>query len=236
MKFKITKAEYDALSDDFKSEYSPAGNDYILSLEGGPDAKAGEKFEKERDRRRAAEKRAQDAEAKITELEDQFSDTAAAINTATKRATDAETKLKAAEEKYVAYVTKAEVDAAANKLAANLAPNAAKVLFPHVRARLALDMADTNAPRVVVLGDDGKPSDKKLEDLEKEFRDNKDFAGIIVTSRASGGNASRGAPIAPGNGFPAGGAGVSSPKSLADMRPSELAASLEAKVEARRRA
>lgn len=232
MKFKLTKEEHAALPDALKGEYDPVGNDYVLSLEGGPDAKASEKVDGERSRRRAAEKRANDAEARIAELEEQFADTKAAISKADKKTAEAVARAEKAEKKHVDYLTRMEVDTAAAKLAGELSATSAKLLLPHVRERLALDLTDPEAPKVVVLDAAGKPApDKKLEDLAKEFRDNKDFAGIITQSRASGGNASRSTMTAPGNGIPA--IGAQPQKPLSEMRPGDLLANIEARRAAR---
>lgn len=226
IKFKLTKAEYDKLDDTLKGEYTLVGDSATLDLEGGPDAKAGDKFAAERDRRRAAEKRANDAESKITELEDKFGDVNTTIAQYDKKVAAAEKKAADAEAKYTGYVSTNVVDKVASDLAGKLSKTAPKLLLPHIKARLAADFTG-ESPTTVVLGADGKPSTVTLDALEKEFRDNKEFAAIITVSQASGGGASLRGTNNNGNaGFAGnnGNGGNQGPAPLATMNSRDLAA------------
>lgn len=235
LRFKISKAEYEKLPEEIKAEYTLSGDNATLDLEGGPDPKAADKLTSERDRRRAAEKRAADAESKVTELEDKFSDSAASIAKVEKRATEAEKKAADAAALHTNYVRKTTLDTTAQSLAEKLSKTSAKVLLPHITARLDMDMTDPNAPKVVVKGADGNASSTTLDQLEKEFRDNKDFSGIITASLASGGGASRQVPT--GGHAQSGPTGIpQQPGTRADDLGSMRASDLKAQIDARRAA
>lgn len=203
--YKVSKEVYGTLSEEMKAEYSLVGSEYVLDLDGGPDAKAGAKLDAERSRRRAAEKRATDAEAKVTELEDSYSDTSAAIAAANKKAETAEQKLTAANTAHNTYLETSMLDGEALKIATALNKQSPKMFIPHLRAQLGLDTSDPLKPVVYVKGDDGKRSDKTVADLEKNFRDNKEWSPYIMASQASGGGASKPGG-ANGNGIPGSGA------------------------------
>ena len=67
-----------------------------------------------------------------------------------------------------------------------------------IKARLDLEIAD-GVPITRVLDAAGKPSALSLDDLKKEFVDNKSYAAIIKASDANGGGAG---PSSDGNGVP----------------------------------
>lgn len=222
LKFKLTKAEYEGLNEVLKEEYVASGGGYTLDVDGGlpADPKADEKFTKERDRRRAAEKRATEAETKITELEDR-------PDVATLEAKHAKELKKVTEERdgirntYNKYADSKERDAIATDLANKLAPKGAKVLKPHILERLQVDMTG-DAPKTVILKD-GKPSEMTVDQLAQEFRDNKDFSAIVVASQASGGHTKQPAPTG-GSGIPsqAGQSQIPGPTPASQLSPSQM--------------
>ena len=98
------------------------------------------------------------------------------------------------------------------------------LLDPHVRSKLDVEFGD-EGPKLVIKGDNGQPVDMTVEDFEKSVVDNPAYKSIIVESRASGGGAAdEQSGDRKGGAFPAANNGGS--KSLADMDPAELAASL----------
>ena len=233
LKFKITKAEYDKLPDVIKDEYVLTGDSAQLDLEGAPpaaDPKASEKFTNERDKRRAAEKRAKEAEEKLSELEAKAGDVAALETKQAKEVKKLADERDAATKKYTDYAAKSLKDGVAGDLATKLAgPNAA-IIRPHILSRVTVDMTG-DEPKTVFLDKDGKPSALTADDVAKEFRDNKDFSAIIVGTRASGGGASRTGPSGNGNPgqpqqqqrtLPPG----AEPPALATLSPRDLAATL----------
>lgn len=201
MRFKISKADYDKLSAEFQAEYTLKGDEATLDLDGGPDVKAGEKLTGERDRRRAAEKRATEAEARIVELEEAGTDVIAAKAEGKKAVDKANAERDAATKKYTDYASKTLKNGVAREIAGKLAPKGANVLLPHIEARVTVDMSG-DEPKTVFLDKDGKASTLTAEDIAKEFRDNKEFSSIIAVSSASGGGNSRQHSNPGGNGLP----------------------------------
>jgi hypothetical protein len=81
------------------------------------------------------------------------------------------------------------VDNVAHALASELAVSgSAQLLLPHIARRLKVEVVD-GVPITRVLDASGKPSAATVDELKKEFTDNKAFAPVIVGSRASGGGA-----------------------------------------------
>lgn len=198
LKFKITKAEFDKLSDELKGEYTLVGDAATLDVDGGPDPKGGEKFSAERDRRRAAEKRAKDAEEALVALEEKTEDVKALESKHAKEVKKLTDERDGATKKYTEYAEKALKEGVATDIAGKLTKSPA-VLKPHILARVTVDMTG-DEPKTVFLNKDGKPDDKlTADDVAKDFRDNKDFAAIIVGTHASGGVSSRQSPNGNGN-------------------------------------
>ena len=247
MKKKINKAAFDKLSDELKALYTLVGKDYVLQLEDedddtppppDADAPAGSKLALERKHRKAAEKRANEAEAALEALQGEKETASNSVAT-----------MKAAHDKKVAKLEKERDDAvlmhknyvgdkllgdAATEIAGKLTKSP-KLLMPHLQARLAVDH-DGDEPTIVVLDAKGKKSAATLDDLTKEFRDNKDFAGIVTASQASGGGASRPGVTAPVGSAPASGnqqQRQTSATSLNKLQPGDLVAEVKARQAAR---
>ncbi len=208
MKRKITKAEHAALQPLLQAEYKAEGEDFVLQAEGFDDP--GE-LRRALDREKA-EKRA--AETKVTELSTKLS-TITEVDA--RRAGDVATlekswkdKLDAKElEHRTALATKEKfiqetlVDSVALNLATELGGDNAKILLPHIKARLSADVSGEK-PLTRVLDKDGKPSAFSVEDLKKEFSSDKQYASVVIASRASGGGAAGGRQNG-GAGAPTGG-------------------------------
>ncbi len=236
LKRKITKAEYDKLSAEIKTEYVADGDDFKLDIAGEADEDTGAlKRAKDREAqlRREAEKRAKEAEDKLAGIEGDDARKKGDIVTLEKawqkKLDDAKAEADAKISRYETNIRTTLVDNVAAKLAAEISTSPALIL-PHIKARLIADL-DGDAPTTKVLGKDGKPSNVTLDDLRKEFVDNKDFATIIRASKASGGGAPDasqrtrlgGAPQTPDGEKPA---------SLAAIPAKDLAAQLKAAKEA----
>lgn len=188
LKLKIKKAVFDALSADIKKEYILEGEDATLDVEGIEDTGA-------LNRAKAREKqRADDLEAKLTEATEKNDrlerGKAGDVDRLTRRYdTEKADLVKVHTEtlsKKDAFIRESLLDSAAVGLSAKLNKNSPKIFVPHVTARLDVDFSG-DKPALVIKGADGKPSKMTLDDLQKEFVANKDFAGIIVGSQASGG-------------------------------------------------
>lgn len=219
--FKINKAKYDALSDEMKAEYIAGDKDgeYVLDVtdlpqgeDTGPIKRA---LESERNKNKALKTENDGLKTQIADFPDVE---------ALKTQHAAETK------KYKDYTESALIDGAALALATKIS-NSPNLLLPHIKARLVADTSG-DKPVTKVLGADGKPSDITIEKLGEEFVANKDFAAIIIASKASGG----GTPPAKPGSKPLGGGmppkdGEQAPD-LSKLAGSDLAARLKAKKEA----
>lgn len=200
MRKKLDKAAYDKLaSDELRALYKLVGKDYVLDLEDDDDddgepGTVNAKTAIERKHRKAAEKARDEA---IAALE--------ALQAEKETATNGSAQMKASYERKVAKLEKERDDAVlthknyvgdklkadtARDLAVKLNKDKTGLLMPHITTRLAVDY-EGEEPAIVVLDAKGKKSAATLDELAKEFRDNKEFAGIVVASQASGGGASR---------------------------------------------
>ena len=239
LKRKIKKEEFDKLSADIKAEYVEKDGEYILDVD-GDDNSGGEDVgalrrakDREVQSRKEAEKRAREAEAKLAELDDNDARKRGDIEALEKSwkdkhdatVADYDGKLKAKD----AFISRSLVDNVASQIANEISTSPSLIL-PHIKARLTADL-EGDEPATKVLGADGKPSAATVDDLKKEFVDNKDFASIIRASKASGG----GAPDK-GQRTRLGGASQTTngdkPQPLAALPAKDLAAQLKAAKEA----
>lgn len=189
VKYSITKEEFDALSPELKAEYKESGDAYKLDVS-GIDAKAQDKLDGERSKRRDAEKKLRESEDAM-ELLKEGDDRSAIVAKADRDVRKAQGERDTAQATLLVVQKRNTTEKDANELATKLNPKAVKVILPHIMSRLDVDMTDPLSPKTVVLGLDGKPSGKTLDDLRAEFVANVDFAGIIVATSATGGAASR---------------------------------------------
>jgi len=234
LKKKVTAAEYAKLSDAKKEDYIEDGDGgYKLDVEGDEDTGALKRAkDREVQARKDAEKRAQEAEDELAKLSGDDARKKGDIATLEKQWTekkdkeiakiraDHELEKTALTEKVGKFETNARknlIDNVALQLATKLNPKSPKVLLPHIKERLIADL-DGDEPVTKILGADGKVSNLTVDQLEAEFVANKDFAGIIIGSKASG---SAGNP-------PPGSANNSDsneqPKDLSKLSPKDLAA------------
>ena len=189
LKAKIDKATYDALPDAVKAEYKPDGEGFKLDLD---DTEIAAEMRRARDREK---QRADDAEAARVEAERKLSEVEG--NDARKRGdldsierswkdklTKAETDAKGREDKLKSQLSTLLVTDKAREIAQEIS-TAPAVLLPHIVAKLTADL-EGETPTTRVLGDDGKPTALTLDDLKKSFVDSKDFAPIIIGSKATG--------------------------------------------------
>lgn len=118
------------------------------------------------------------------------------------------------------HVNRSLLDGTAQTIAAELF-TAPSVALPHIRNRLTV--VEENGEFVTrVLDRDGKPSAATLDDLKNEMLQTKDFAPILIGSRASGGGA---------HGGQGGGGAPNGDKSFdaAKASPKDLVAHINAK-------
>lgn len=214
LKRKITKAEFDALKADVKTEYAvdPANPEsYLLDVDDSSGLAAALREEREArrlekvelDRIKAEKKAADDETARIaaeaeTERAKKAGDITALETSWQGKVKTAEDEGNAKNEKLSGALKKLLVDNVAQTIA-NEISTAPKLLIPHIKLRLIAELeGDEPVTRVVDLA--GKPTALTIEDLKKEFVANKDFAAIIKGSGASGGSSGQGQGDGQGSG------------------------------------
>lgn len=218
LKRNITAAQFEKLSAELQAEYKKIGDTYEIDIEGGFEDTGALKRAKEHEAkaRKEAEKKAADAEA---ELETLRADREEMLRGNVPKA-DVEKLEKSLLEKHAKELAKRDaviaerereltgslVDNVATSLASEIS-SAPAVMLPHIKGRLKSELKD-GKPVTLILDKDGKViPNGTIDDLKKEFLDNKDFAPIITGSKGSGGGAA-------GSGKSHGGA----IKSLADFK------------------
>lgn len=191
MKFKITKAQFDAMTDEQKAMYKPAGEGFQLAIEGLPDFDGMQsKLDKLLDEKKKgdeaktqAEKTAQEEAEKAARLSGDIAALDKSWGEKLKQAQDAHQADKA---RYGSKLNELMVGNVAQQLAAKLFGANAGVLEHHVKSRITLEEGENGEFKTRVLGLDGKPSALTTDDLEKEFSGNKTFAPFLVTTKAQG--------------------------------------------------
>lgn len=202
MKYKLTKAQYDELSDDLKKEYQDQDGEYVLNVEGGEDTGALKRAkDHEKERRKQAEDKArqleQDLNSTREELEtlqnskgDGEKDVAKLEAKWKKKLEDKERELGEKSQSLEKELNTLLVDNVADRLAADLSDSPA-VLRPHIKNRLTVERVDGKA--VTRIKDaDGELSPMTLDELKNEFQSNNDFASVIRGSQGSGSGAGGG--------------------------------------------
>jgi hypothetical protein len=232
---KISKEIFDKLAAEIQKEYKKDGDDYSLDVEGEDDYGA---LSRAKDREKEAARKLKDqlkeAEDRIAALTDENEGSARrqgdikTLENSWKEKLEKQKKEdKDKIDKLSGHIRNTLVDAKALELATKLSPKNAKVLLPHIKARLIADM-DGDEPATRVLDAAGKPSALSVDDLHAEFVANKDFSGIIDASKASGGagQPSRQAGSAPN--------ASTTPVNLADLSPKDLGAQMKQLIESRK--
>lgn len=250
LKRKLDKAGYDALVKELQAEYKVDPKDpNVFTLDAEPDEDTGalkraKAAEKSRADKLAEDKAALQAEydAKLAELDGtskdfkELKDKTKGMTKLEKDLADLQARDIARTEKLQAKETLRVRGENAQSLAEKLVgKEKAALMLPHIKERLGVAFDDEGEPTLQIFDKAGKVSTTTLADLEKEFRQDKTFSGIVVASKASGG----GAPSQQGNpqnggGAPAGGLPNQAPANFAKMDPKLLRSEMDARVQARR--
>ena len=220
LKKKLTKAEYEKLSEHIKAEYIEDGDGFRLDIDGDEDTGALKRAkDREAQLRREAETKLREAQEQLDALGNDDARKKGDIQTLEKswqkkledQKADYEGKLG----KLTTHTKTQLVDNVAQQIASKIS-NAPALLLPHIKARLAADF-EGDAPITRILDKDGKPSAMTVEELSAEFVANKDFSAIITASKASGGAGK------PSNQNGGGAPNQSEkPADLASMKPAQL--------------
>jgi hypothetical protein len=235
LKRKINKSTFEKLSEELKKEYKAGSSDdeFILDTEGDEDTGALRRaLERERENASTSKKRLAELETELEELNSSDARKKGDIKTLetswNKKLESQKNEYEAKVSKLTSHVQKTLVDNVANDIAHRIS-KAPALLLPHIRSRIVADL-DGDEPTTKILGADGKVSAMTVADLEKEFVGNKDFAAIIVASKASGGAGNQ-----PSNKF-GGGAPTNThsqqPADLSKQSPQALAEMLKANRQA----
>ncbi|GEM_PF-203442 len=193
MKFKITKDEYNALNDVQKALYKESGDGYQVQIEGMPDTseldglkkKVDELMTEKKTEQAARRKAEEDAKKAAEEQAKKNGDVEALEKSWAQKLAEAEAKSKAEIASLNTSLHGLLVDNVAQKLATELAGDAAPVMLPHIKSRLAIEEKDGQHVTRILDGA-GKPSAASIDELKKEFVGNAAFKGVIIGSKASG--------------------------------------------------
>lgn len=212
MKYRITKAAFDKLSDELKLEYKSDGDShYKLVIEGQPSEEGSEALRNALDREKADNKELRDQlndlNTKLTDAEKKLSEGDPAAQREVTRLTKKIETLTAEHEGKLAAKDKIIVDGARDRTVSALAAKISTspgVISPHIASRLEVTIdPDTNEPKIGIKGKDGKIDPAlTIDKLGEEFVANPEFKAII---RASGAGGTRppvgggGAPQLPGS-------------------------------------
>lgn len=195
MKYILTKEEFEKLPEAMQGEYTLTDDTATLTLEGHEDAFV------ERGKWQESEKHRKNAEAKQLEVEKRETQLLKDIEGAKGNEKKVQ-ELRESHEKEVARIReeneaalkeikagqhKAMIDAEATKFA-NQHFTVPSLVKDAIAKRLTVEEID-GQPVIRALEADGKASSKSLDQVQKEFLDNKEFSSIIKASQASGGGA-----------------------------------------------
>lgn len=222
MKFKLTKAEYEALSPEMKLLYVADGDGFKLPLVDYDDP-AELKRAKDREVQTAKDAKAALAVAQaeldalktdparkagdIATLEKSWKEKLDAANAAH---TEANGKLKATLEKTLIEHAAAQVAGAITDKPAN-----ASLMLPHITSRFEV-VYDGDVPSVKIKDETGRISAMNFEEFQKELVAAPKFSSIVVASKAGGAGS--------GTGKNGGGSGASGDKKFAEMNGAERTA------------
>lgn len=196
LKRKITKAEFEALSEVQQGLYVADNDDYVLDIEDSAfenlksEKKAIQdklaKYEAEEEERiRKAEERAKKKALEEYEKAKDDKDIEAIEKSWQEKYDKLNAEKTASDERYSDYVKKALIDTEVMRMT-NEISTAPALLAPHIRSRLDVDFTGEQ-PKLIVLDNNGMRSANTVAELQKSFIDNKDFNAIIKITTANGG-------------------------------------------------
>jgi len=219
LKRKVSKEEYEKLSDLLKGEYVEKDGDYVISLDGDDELRRAKDNEvKNHGETKEALRKLREDMAKLTDNTSRRTGDVEALDKSwAEKFNTMQTELQGQVNQSNSLVVNTLRDLTTSEIA-NKISNAPSLMKKILADRIAIEI-DGEKPSIRVLGLDGKPSAMSLDDLQKEIVANKEYAPIIVTSKASGG-------AKPVNGNVAGGQNEK-PVSLATLDPAALAAHIK---------
>ncbi|MDP8078343.1 hypothetical protein [Phocoenobacter skyensis] len=202
MKYKISKKEFEALSEALQVLYKQNGEDYVLSIEGLPEngskddsglVKKNRELLEELKQFKAKARENEEAEAKAKEeMLKKQGDLEALEKSWNEKLAKIETEKQAEIDNLKSSLDGLLIDNVAQTIASEIGLKGSEaLLIPHIKQRLAVEERD--GQHITTVRDlQGKPSALTVEDLKQEFIGNAAFAPVIVGSKANGGGASGG--------------------------------------------
>ena len=193
LKFKVSKEDHGKLEEWMQKLYIEDGNGgFRLDVDSEGDTGA---LKRAKDRevqlRKEAEARALEAEEKLEALNDgdikKRGDVDALDKSWQSKHEKTVSEYQAKIDKFMKSTEKNLREGTARTVAAKIS-TAPDLLHPHLLSRLAVDY-DGDEPKLRVLDQNGQPSAMTLDELSAEFVANKNYAAIMVASKASGGGA-----------------------------------------------
>lgn len=217
--FKIKKAAYDALTPEMQAEYvaGETAGEFLLDVSGLPEAPDTGPLER-------ALKSERDKVKELTGERNQLkADIAAMPDVEALKATH-----EAEKGKLTKFADKTLKDSVAIAIATKIS-TAPSLLADKIAARISVDLTG-DEPKTVFLGADGKPDPElTAEKISQEFVANKEYAAIIIGSKASGSGTQPRQP----NSQPVGGVtppnGEQQPKLISAMSPAERVEHIKAR-------
>lgn len=223
LKKKLSQESFDGLSEALKGFYSKRGDNYFLELEDDDSTALLNAKEHEKARRKEAETKLQEAERRLSELADvdhRKRGDVEALELSWKGKLEAvENEYKGRLEGMMNSQRKTLLDSTSSSIAERIA-KVPSLMKKALSERLTVEFGE-NGPQLRVLDSEGKPSAMSVQDLEKEFLANKEFAPILIASKASGSGGRDASNPASGQ--------RTETKSMVGMNPTELAAIIAAK-------
>lgn len=228
LKRKIDKETFESLEEIQRGFYVEKDGAYLLDLDDEDTGALLRAKEHEKEARKKVEAEAKALREKLQALEDD----------GIRKRGDVEALDKSWQEKYSKALTEVEskygtlknsirkqlLDTHARAIAVEIS-NAPSLMSKAILERLDVDFDAESGPALRILDQTGKPSALTLDELKKEFVANKEYAPIIIGSKASGGSATS-------TSFKASGASDATPnKPLSRMSPTELKALIDSKGE-----
>lgn len=223
LKKKITKEQFEKLSELLKAEYVEKDGEYVLDIDGEEDTGA---LKRAKDRevqlRKDAETKARELEERLNAIEGDDARKKGDIQTLEKswqkKVSETEAQYKARIDKLTGYTTKTLIDGTAGQIAGKIS-KVPGLMARAIRDRMTVDF-DGDEPTLRILDAQGKPSALTLDELQAEFVANPEYADIIIGTKASGGGTAKDGRQTVGS---AAFSGDGKPRNLASMNPKELA-------------
>lgn len=191
---KLTKEQYEALPDALKALYVADGDGYaptFKTAEQVAEELAGLKtnnqklLDEKKAEKEAREKAEKEAREKADDAARKSGDVEALEKSWQKKFADYDAANSGRLDAYRKQISDLTVGNAASELASKLFGKNAGIMKGHVANRLSLEESEDGSLKVRVM-QDGKPSALSLEDLEKEFRSNADFASVLAGTAPGG--------------------------------------------------